>query len=152
VSSLTTYDSAEPGGGSLRQQYLVPDSSVGDSFVRDLTLVRETNLCDFLVAAHKLPVPFQPSSLASPSISSRGSDLNESEAGGNSTSLTVGGGGLKANKTKQLSTSSLGAGSDTRKKSSWYNAFNPNYKRRSDDFKKTFPTLPSDERLVVGAS
>ena len=37
-----------------------------------------------------------------------------------------------------------------RKKSSWYNAFNPNYKRRAEDFKKTFPTLPSDERLIVG--
>ena len=42
------------------------------------------------------------------------------------------------------------ADSVARKKSSWYNAFNPNYKRRADDFKKTFPTLPSDERLIVG--
>ena len=37
-----------------------------------------------------------------------------------------------------------------RKKSSWYNAFNPSYKSRVQDFKKTFPTLPSDERLIVG--
>ena len=48
------------------------------------------------------------------------------------------------------STSLASADSVARKKSSWYNAFNPNYKRRADDFKKTFPTLPSDERLIVG--
>ena len=48
------------------------------------------------------------------------------------------------------STSLASADSVARKKSSWYNAFNPNYKRRAEDFKKTFPTLPSDERLIVG--
>ena len=51
---------------------------------------------------------------------------------------------------KASTTSLASADSVARKKSSWYSAFNPNYKRRAEDFKKTFPTLPSDERLIVG--
>ena len=36
------------------------------------------------------------------------------------------------------------------KKTSWYNALYPSYKSRSEDFKKIFTTLPSNERLIVG--
>ena len=36
------------------------------------------------------------------------------------------------------------------KKTSWYNALYPSYKSRSEDFKKTFSSLPSNERLIVG--
>eukprot|EP00093_Oithona_nana_P002337 02337.XXX_54125_68135_1 [CDS] Oithona nana genome sequencing. len=35
------------------------------------------------------------------------------------------------------------------KKTSWYNALYPSYKSRSEDFKKIFTTLPSNERLIV---
>ncbi|XP_040575774.1 protein Aster-B isoform X3 [Lepeophtheirus salmonis] len=38
------------------------------------------------------------------------------------------------------------------KKKSWYNAFYPNYKSVSEDFKKIFPSIPSDERLIAGYS
>ena len=36
------------------------------------------------------------------------------------------------------------------KKTSWYNALYPSYKSRTEDFKKIFSTLPSNERLIVG--
>ncbi|KAL5281948.1 GRAMD1B family protein [Megaselia abdita] len=38
------------------------------------------------------------------------------------------------------------------KKKSWYSAIYPCYKSRSDDFKKLFKEVPSDERLVVDYS
>ena len=36
------------------------------------------------------------------------------------------------------------------KKTSWYNAVYPSYKSRTEDFKKIFTTLPSNERLIAG--
>lgn len=36
------------------------------------------------------------------------------------------------------------------KKKSWYSPFYPCYKTRSDDFKKLFKEVSTDERLVVG--
>ncbi|KAI9585291.1 protein Aster-B isoform X2 [Glossina fuscipes] len=38
------------------------------------------------------------------------------------------------------------------KKRSWYNVLYPNYKSRSQDFKKLFKDVPSDERLIVDYS
>lgn len=38
------------------------------------------------------------------------------------------------------------------KKKSWYNAFYPTYKSKSDDFKRLFKDLPDDERLIVDYS
>ncbi|XP_026474062.1 GRAM domain-containing protein 1B-like [Ctenocephalides felis] len=37
----------------------------------------------------------------------------------------------------------------TKKKSSWYNVLYPNYKTRSEDFKRIFKDVPDDERLIV---
>ncbi|KAB7506066.1 GRAM domain-containing protein 1B [Armadillidium nasatum] len=38
------------------------------------------------------------------------------------------------------------------KKASWYNVLNPTYKSRSEELKKLFKDLPSDERLIVDYS
>ncbi|KAJ0183069.1 hypothetical protein K1T71_001045 [Dendrolimus kikuchii] len=43
-------------------------------------------------------------------------------------------------------------GSSRTKKKSWYNAFYPTYKSKSDDFKRLFKDLPDDERLIVDYS
>lgn len=40
--------------------------------------------------------------------------------------------------------------SERAKKKSWYNVLYPNYKSRSQDFKKLFKEVPNDERLIVG--
>lgn len=40
----------------------------------------------------------------------------------------------------------------SKKKSSWFNSLNPTYKSRSEDFKKLFGEVPTDERLVVDYS
>lgn len=37
-----------------------------------------------------------------------------------------------------------------KKKAPWYSALYPTYKSRSDDFKRIFKDIPTDERLVVG--
>lgn len=48
-------------------------------------------------------------------------------------------------------TKESGRGSDrTKKKSSWYNVLYPTYKSRSEDFKRIFKDVPSEERLIVG--
>ncbi|XP_075151793.1 GRAM domain containing 1B isoform X4 [Haematobia irritans] len=39
--------------------------------------------------------------------------------------------------------------SDRAKKKSWYNVLYPNYKSRSQEFKKLFKEIPADERLIV---
>ncbi|XP_044761554.1 protein Aster-B-like [Coccinella septempunctata] len=39
-----------------------------------------------------------------------------------------------------------------KKKSSWFNAFYPTYKSRSEDFKRIFKEVPDDERLLVDYS
>ncbi|CAB0009308.1 unnamed protein product [Nesidiocoris tenuis] len=36
-----------------------------------------------------------------------------------------------------------------KKKTPWYNAFNPTYKSRNEDFKRIFKDIPPEERLVV---
>lgn len=35
-------------------------------------------------------------------------------------------------------------------KKPWFSAINPNYKSRSQTFKKIFPMVPTNERLIVG--
>ncbi|XP_037810360.1 protein Aster-B isoform X2 [Lucilia sericata] len=42
--------------------------------------------------------------------------------------------------------------SERAKKKSWYNVLYPNYKSRSQDFKKLFKEVPNDERLIVDYS
>ncbi|XP_075151791.1 GRAM domain containing 1B isoform X2 [Haematobia irritans] len=42
--------------------------------------------------------------------------------------------------------------SDRAKKKSWYNVLYPNYKSRSQEFKKLFKEIPADERLIVDYS
>ncbi|XP_021923999.1 GRAM domain-containing protein 1B-like isoform X2 [Zootermopsis nevadensis] len=50
-------------------------------------------------------------------------------------------------------TKESGRGSDrTKKKSSWYNVLYPTYKSRSEDFKRIFKDVPSEERLIVDYS
>lgn len=40
--------------------------------------------------------------------------------------------------------------SDRAKKKSWYNVLYPNYKARSQEFKRLFKDVPAEERLIVG--
>jgi hypothetical protein len=47
---------------------------------------------------------------------------------------------------------SFGSNGVRKKKSSWMNTLYPSYKTRSIEFKKFFPGLPPEERLVVGRS
>jgi hypothetical protein len=47
-------------------------------------------------------------------------------------------------------TSVVGSNGVRKKKSSWMNTLYPTYKSRSIEFKKLFPGLPPEERLVVG--
>ena len=47
---------------------------------------------------------------------------------------------------------SLASNGTRKKKSSWKNTLYPTYKSRSIEFKKLFPELPPEERLVVGES
>lgn len=39
---------------------------------------------------------------------------------------------------------------DKKNKKSWYSVLSPTYKSRSEDLKRLFKDLPSDERLIVG--
>lgn len=40
--------------------------------------------------------------------------------------------------------------SDKKTNKAWYKMLNPTYKSRSEDLKRLFKDLPSDERLIVG--
>lgn len=40
--------------------------------------------------------------------------------------------------------------SDKKSNKAWYKMLNPTYKSRSEDLKRLFKDLPSDERLIVG--
>lgn len=42
--------------------------------------------------------------------------------------------------------------SERAKKKSWYNVLYPNYKTRSQEFKRLFKEVPAEERLIVGKS
>ncbi|KAL3280124.1 hypothetical protein HHI36_017629 [Cryptolaemus montrouzieri] len=50
------------------------------------------------------------------------------------------------------SSSTTGTKEKKKKKSSWFNAFYPTYKSRSEDFKRIFKEVPDDQRLVVDYS
>lgn len=42
--------------------------------------------------------------------------------------------------------------SDKKSNKAWYKMLNPTYKSRSEELKRLFKELPSDERLIVGES
>ncbi|GBP54093.1 GRAM domain-containing protein 1B [Eumeta japonica] len=110
----------------------------------------------------------------SPSPSSKGTESNNSSTVENekqsdfSLQVPVQGSGDNLSITSQVESASVNTKSETAnkgtgnpsktsegpraKKKSWYSAFYPTYKSRSEDFKKLFKDVPDDERLIVDYS
>lgn len=86
---------------------------------------------------------------ATPSVSSRSSDFNESE--GPADQRKPSGAGSGVGQLKKTRSGHKSFNQNKNKRQNWFaNAVNPTYKSRNESFKKIFPDLPKNERLVVG--
>lgn len=111
---------------------------MGYIFLLTLLFLPRINLLDWSVVLNLLFV-FQHDSTGRSSESSRSVEAPRTpEIGSN-----VNGAVIKERKERKES-------SDKKSNKAWYKMLNPTYKSRSEDLKRLFKDLPSDERLIVG--
>lgn len=97
-------------------------------------------LCSVSIYIH-LSVLFQHDSMSRSSESSRSVEAPRTPEIGHSFN------GLMVKERKESRDSKS---SDKKSNKAWYKMLNPTYKSRSEDLKRLFKDLPSDERLIVG--